>query len=269
VLSKYVSLFSDTRFHLRDMKLDRKQKDRLKELLLINTAILESMEASLRADSASVWKYAGFKEYARRNNELIKEVLAVVPIDTRTLGTYEIGEIPSSDETFAIQQKYIFESVYTNLSILKAWLENKLDLLADDITNLRDFLQANLRKAVFKIPDKEVDVQDTIEGLIIGRGLAKGIDYDRETGRVKISIKEVIPDFVFKKLGLALEVKLSKNKDRSKAIVGEINDDIRSYSKEYPFLLFVVYDVGTIRDEVEFKQDLEIDENVSVVVVKH
>jgi hypothetical protein len=51
--------------------------------------------------------------------------------------------------------------------------------------------------------------------LLIGRGFTKGIDYDRETGRVKVSIKEVVPDFVFPKLGLALEVKLSTDKDKA------------------------------------------------------
>ncbi len=144
-----------------------------------------------------------------------------------------------------------------------------MNLRADEITNLRNFFQASLRKVVFRSPEKEIDVQDAIEQLLIGRGLAKGVDYDRETGRVKVSIKEVVPDFIFPRLGLALEVKLSKDKERSRAIVDEINADIQAYSKKYPFLLFVIYDLGTIRDEVEFKQNLEVADDIFVTIVKH
>ena len=60
-------------------------------------------------------------------------------------------------------------------------------------------------------PDREVEIQNGIEVLIVGRGMATGTDYDRETGRVKTSGKESIPDFVFPNLKLCLEVKLSKS----------------------------------------------------------
>jgi hypothetical protein len=52
-------------------------------------------------------------------------------------------------------------------------------------------------------------------------------------------------------------------------VVDEINADVAAYSKRYGTLLFIVYDLGNIRDEVEFKQDLEDPGNVSVIVVKH
>lgn len=147
-------------------------------------------------------------------------------------------------------------------------IESNVNVNTDEITKLKNFLQENLRKAIFNKPEKESEVQDTIEALLIGRGLIKGIDYDRETGRVKVSAKEVIPDFVFPKAHLALEVKFSKDKDKSKQIIDEINADIRAYSKTYSFLIFVVYDLGAIRDEVEFKQDLTSD-SVAVIIVKH
>jgi hypothetical protein len=44
--------------------------------------------------------------------------------------------------------------------------------------NLKDFIQANLRKAVFVVPDKEIEIQNGIESLMVGRGMAKGTDYD-------------------------------------------------------------------------------------------
>ena len=81
-------------------------------------------------------------------------------------------------------------------------------------------------------------------------------------GRVKISVKEAIPDFVFLKLGLALEIKFVPRAARVKEIVDEINADVVAYSKAYRSLLFVVYDTGFIRDEVEFRRDLESADNV-------
>ena len=48
----------------------------------------------------------------------------------------------------------------------------------------------------------------------------------------------------------------------------EINADIAAYSKAYRSLLFLVYDLGFIRDEIEFRKDLERTTNVSVIIVK-
>ena len=118
-------------------------------------------------------------------------------------------------------------------------------------------------------PNIEKDVQDTVERLLIGRGLQKGQDYDRETGRVKVSSKESIPDFIFPKLDEAVEVKLVKDRRRVSEVIDEINADIAAYSTKYRHLLFIVYDLGQIPDEVEFRHGLENDPNVQVIVVKH
>ena len=154
---------------------------------------------------------------------------------------YDLDQMPGCGDTVAPQQKNFFESVHANVSVLKALLEGKLGMIDDEITALRDFLQARLRSAVLRPPDKERDVQDAIEQVLIGRGLIKGQDYDQETGRVKVSTKEVIPDFILLKLDLALEVKLIYEAGRTKSVVDEINADIMSYSKAYRKLLFIVY----------------------------
>ena len=96
--------------------------------------------------------------------------------------------------------------------------------------------------------------------------MAKGTEYDRETGRVKTSGKELVPDFIFPHVKLCLEVKLSTSIDKRRAIVDEINADIRTYGTQYERQIYLVYDVGTIRDEAEFRRDLE---SVSVIIVKH
>jgi hypothetical protein len=41
------------------------------------------------------------------------------------------------------------------------------------------------------------------------------------------------------------------------------------YSTRYEYQLYVVYDLGTIRDEVKLKRDLENAPGVSVLLVKH
>jgi len=51
--------------------------------------------------------------------------------------------------------------------------------------------------------------------------------------------------------------------------VDEINSDIRAYGAVYERQLYVVYDLGVIRDETEFKHDLENVPGVAVIVVKH
>lgn len=247
-----------------------RQQDQLKEYLHLSNALLESMNTSVHndQDNANIWKYTGYWQYARKYNQLVMEVSKTIRIDT-IVDLFDIKKLPTEGDTVPFQQRAFFESVHANLSILRAYLETKLDIKSDEITSLTNFLQVNLRKVIFHEPEKESDIQDAIEQLLIGRGLSKGIDYDRETGRVKVSIKEVVPDFIFPRLGLALEVKLSKDKNKSRTIVDEINADIRAYSKKYSSILFVVYDLSTIRDEVEFKQDLETLNQVSLIVVKH
>ena len=68
---------------------------------------------------------------------------------------------------------------------------------------------------------------------------------------------------------LAIEIKLLKNQKQLSSIVDEINADIVAYHLNYKFRLFIVYDLGVIRDEVEFCRDLEGTDGVRVIVVKH
>jgi len=178
-------------------------------------------------------------------------------------------KMPGIGDTATIQQREFFEATHANLSILIAFLEQVTGVVHDEVDALRNFLQARLRRAMFKTPDREVEVQDALEALLVGCGLQKGLDYDRETGRTKLSVKESVPDFVFPRWSTALEVKLVKHKDRLGSVVDEINADIRSYSTKYSRLIFLVYDVGTIRDEDEFKSGLEGAGETSVLVVKH
>ena len=185
------------------------------------------------------------------------------------INIYLLDKVPNSHDTTIIQQKNLFDDVYSNISILVSLLENKVGIKNDEMNNIINFLQNRLRAAIHDEPKKEIEVQDAVEILLIGKGLLKGTDYDRETGRVKVSVKEVVPDFIFPKLDLALEIKLSKDQGKQKAIVDEINADIKAYGKKYSRQLYIVYDLGTIRDENEYKNDLDNAINISVIIVKH
>ena len=57
--------------------------------------------------------------------------------------------------------------------------------------------------------------------------------------------------------------------DQSKEIIKEINDYILAFGTSYSNLMFVVYDLGHIRDVDLFSREFERHENVIVRVVKH
>lgn len=243
-------------------------REKIREYLLSVTALRDSMEESVRADPDNVWRYSTYKLYARKYNHIVESLAKLMSVEA-SVDLFILDSMPGPMSTIAVQQKEHFHAVHVNAAILEAYLKGKLDLKAEQVDNLRNFLAANLRKAIFTPPEKELEIQDAVETLLIGRGLTKGLDYDRETGRVKVSVKEVVPDFVLPKLGMALEVKLAKTSSKTRALVDEINADILAYGKRYPAILFVVYDLGTIRDESEFTRDLEATDGVEVLVVKH
>ena len=56
-----------------------------------------------------------------------------------------------------------------------------------------------LRTVIFDKPQKE------IEALLLGRGLNKGIDYDRESGKFEFSGKEYIQILLFLNYHYALK----------------------------------------------------------------
>ena len=62
-----------------------------------------------------------------------------------------------------------------------------------------------LRTVIFDKPQKEIEVQNSIEALLLGRGLNKGIDYDRESGKFEFSGKEYIQILLFLNYHYALK----------------------------------------------------------------
>jgi hypothetical protein len=229
-------------------------------------ALLDAMEAAVKG--TDVWRFASYRTFMRRSNDVVEHTASIEPIDA-PVEIYKIDKVPTLGNTIGIQQQDYFEMVRANLQILKAYLSNRVDPKERRIGGIADFLQANLRRAILEQPARERDVQNAIEQLLIGRGLEKGLDYDREVGRVKVSSKEVIPDFILPPLETAIEVKLLKDHGGIGRVVDEINADIRAYSQGYKAVVFVVYDLGVLRDEAEFRRDLETADGIKVIVVKH
>jgi len=126
-------------------------------------------------------------------------------------------------------------------------------------------VEHKLRKVIRDQPSREREVQDALENLLIGAD----VDYSRETDTIEYSSKTYIPDFSFPRIDLALEVKLCNRSNREKEIIAEINDDILAYQTKYGNQIFVVYDLGHIRDIDRFGATFEEQDGVLVRVIKH
>lgn len=136
---------------------------------------------------------------------------------------------------------------------------------AGELFKIIGFSTTKLRKLLREAPIKEKDVQDKYEDLLI----TQDIEYSREFPRIEYSSKQYVPDFSFENIRLAVEIKLCKNAGDEKAFIGQINDDILAYKTKFDNLLFIVYDLGQIRDADVFKSSFESHSNVIVQVVKH
>jgi hypothetical protein len=158
--------------------------------------------------------------------------------------------------------------VYTEVLVFITSLEGVAGRRQQAVSELHQFFLANLRRAMLRPPECEKDVQDVVETLLIGRGYSKGTDYDRETGRVKYSGKEFVPDFIIPSQSIAVELKLVGDAKRVKDVIDEMNADIPAFRTRYERVLFVVYDLGFIRDEYEFRSGLEKNDGVDVCLVK-
>ncbi len=136
---------------------------------------------------------------------------------------------------------------------------------ASAIVKVFSLIEHKLRKTMRQQPSTEREVQDAVETLFV----AADIEYAREVDHIAYSSKTYVPDFTLSRLDLAVEIKLCNTDKREKAMIAEINDDILAYKQSYGNLLFVIYDVGQIRDVDRFKNHFEKQEQVIVHVLKH
>ena len=232
----------------------------------LKQVMIHTLDDNTTAESG---RYANYKTYAEEYSILAKKTLLVIDCPDEQIKVYHIEKMKSWADTLWPYQKNIIESVLVYTEILIALLEKEIDFADSEYDNIVNFIDNRLRSCIYKMPDKEVEIQNALESLFIGRDWNKGIDYDRETGKIVFSGREYVPDFVIPKLELCIEVKLLRVGKKS-SIIEDINADITAYSKQYKRILFVVYDLGDIRDEIEFRRDIEnAKENIKVLVIKH
>lgn len=219
------------------------------------------------ANTAEIGRYASYKDMARIYNDFAEQVKRLLKVPS-LIYTYNIDTIPGYGDAVWGVEKKILEQVLVSAKMLLASLEGNFDFVDDEFDNMENFFYSRLRAVIFNKPDKEVEVQNAIESLLLGRGLSKGTDYDRESGKIEFSGKEYIPDFIISKLNLCIEVKLLRDGRKSK-VIEEISSDITAYKKAYQRQLYIVYDLGVIQNEAEFKNDIEKSEGVKVIIIKH
>lgn len=240
---------------------------KIKLLLNQSKTLSKIIKTTLSDTSDVVGKYNSCVEYAKNYNRLLKRSYNILD-NTEDLVIYELKNLSPDNMTWP-HQKTLMESVLTNLEFLLSNLSSSLEFVEDEFNNLENFIRTKLRSALFISPERELDIQNALESLFIGRGWAKGIDYDRETGKFNFSGREYIPDFIIPNLKLCIEVKLLRKGKKSK-IIEEINADVSAYSKQYSKQIYIIYDLGEIRDEIEFRRDIELlDDDIRVLVIKH
>lgn len=218
-------------------------------------------------EAAEHSRYVSFRDMAHMYNDFSNQVKAKTKVSSMYY-TFNVENMDNFHNTVWGDQKRILEQVLVATKMLYATLEGNIDFVDDEFDNLENFIKSRLRTVIFDRPQKEIEVQNAIETLLLGRGLSKGTDYDRETGKLEFSGKEFIPDFIIPKLRLCIEVKLLREGKKSK-IIEEISADITAYSKQYERQLYIVYDLGCIQNEEEFKRDIESMEGVKLLAIKH
>lgn len=231
-------------------------------------ALIETINDILYKSNVSEHgRYTSYKEMASIYNDLVLESQKMLS-NTTLIYSFNIQEMPGQFDAGWSTQKKILEQVFFSAKMLLSNLEGNIDFVDEELDNLENFLISRLRSAIFAKPTKEIEIQNAIESLLLGRNMSKGIDYDRETGKFEFSGKEFIPDFIIPKLELCIEVKLLREGKKSQ-IIEEISADITAYSKIYQNQLFIIYDLGVIQNEIEFKNDIEKSDNVKVIIIKH
>lgn len=239
----------------------------LKQLSIRADALRRAMETIMSGTTPDHAKWGAYKNYAKAYNQLAGSYVNLS--GDNSVNMYDVDNLKGAMDTVWPVQKSIFDTIYADTLILSSILSAYDIGLSASISQIQDLLAANLRKAIFQRPDREIDVQNTIETLFVGRGYQKAVDYDRESGKIKFSGKEFIPDFVFPGMRLAIEVKLIKEGGSISKCIEEMSADIPAYLSAYECALFCVYDLGEIRDLNEFQHGFQKQSGVRICVIKH
>lgn len=208
--------------------------------------------------------YAGYPFYIDEYNRLLAFTAQADPEVMTYFQVIDLGKQRNPADVIGPMWKSYAELAAVRLNSLASYLQSKLGTKRQEHEQIIDLIQANLRASIYHDPQHEREVQDVLETIFRARAL----DFRREQDTVAYSTKRYIPDFTFNRIGLAVEVKLCKARDREKTMIEEINSDIIGYAGRYDRCLFVIYDLGFIRDTAQFSGDIEANPNVHVLIVK-
>ena len=153
------------------MTTDDNQK--LRQLLDMTAALISSMDVARRGHTETdrtAW--FSYKVFATRYMAIIHQLPQDFPALV-VLNPYNTSDMPEPSRSRPSYQRPIFEGVYTDLWILRASLESIIGTAGDERRALTDFFQSRLRAAMMERPEDEKAVQDTVEALLVGRGLQK------------------------------------------------------------------------------------------------
>lgn len=250
-------------------EMTNEQSRQIKVIIRQVKALITTIESILsNKDAQEIGRYTSFRNMAESYNDLAKAYARTQP-EPVMLKMFDIKDGLNQMNTLWTQQKEALEEVLIQSKFLLAIIEGDVDFADDAFDDFADFVALRFRAMIFDTPSAEKEVQNMFEALLVGRGMDKGTDYDRESGKVEYSGKEYIPDFVLMNPKMAVEIKLMKEERQKSKVIEEISADITAYSKEYERILFVVYDLGCIQNVVQFKGDIEKSGNIRVIVVKH
>jgi hypothetical protein len=138
------------------------KKEQLRRLLSNTNALLEAMRystATASGEAANLGRYSSYKTFLRKYDGLVK-MAAPLLANPSLLDVFNLDNIKGSGDTVWRVQKEYFELAYSNTALLKSLLEGEIGYAEDETHNLRDFIQGNLRMAVFAVPDKEMEVRE-------------------------------------------------------------------------------------------------------------
>jgi len=158
-----------------------------------------------------------------------------------------------------------FSAVKMETNSLVVFLEEKLGKSEEIVKNLLGVLGSKLRPTFRELPKSEGEVQEKVDTVLN----VSNFSYLREQVTIPFSSKYFKPDFTFENENTVLEVKFCGRTNREKELIDEINGDIKAYKTKYKKLIFLVYDLGFIRDVDKFKQDIHNDTDIYIEVIKH
>lgn len=209
---------------------------------------------------------AGYAAYIEEYNRLVPLVIEQFGEEAKNLfQPIDIGISMKIRRVTPIRWAEYAGLATARLQSLTAYLQSKLGTVDRQVQAILDLVKVNLRPSIFKDPEHEKDIQNVLDVIFRARGL----DYRREKVGIEYSSKRFFPDFTFESLDLTVEAKLSTSEKKIKEIVDEINADIPAYQLRYRRIIFVVYDLGFIRDINQFKASIESNPDVYVLVIKH